>query len=486
MTTFAVNQTATSTALVQSIPSSSPVDEGELLYYVGSYACSPSLDMPLLISFFDDFLKKTDNTLQAVLTYAVFNLHAANSLDSPSGPAQSPVPNTMPSPPNSIGAMFHANLSSYIFTPNLLHTERANINSSWLTVANASQPDPSYYSSEVSAGSTVSSPNGWPSESFLQFENTWRLVLGIENIDPQLTSYNYDEDQDVIFPKGVLSQYPSSATISINEGISKCFFDPNNASLAAANSSWAVNVISLDAQSLTVNSSTSLSAQNSISSDTACGISAILNSTLGDITADLDIKPYQGFLYDTVWSWAYGEPKDDAEAPSDGGDKPSSDFRCAALNGTDSRWRVTRCQNLYYGACRTHGLPYSWQLTAGQDTYANANQNCPPNASFAVPRTALENHHLLKTVQRIKIPMVWVDLNSMDVEHCWVSGANSSCPYEPIPSHSGSAIIVPTVAAIVIIVLALLTVLIKCGSNRAKSKKRRRVYDGWDYEGVPS
>jgi len=83
---------------------------------------------------------------------------------------------------------------------------------------------------------------------------------------------------------------------------------------------------------------------------------------------------------------------------------------------------------------------------------------------------------------------LWLDFNDLDVQSCWVVGVNSRCPYGRSAEASMSAqIVVPTVAALIVLVLALLTLLIKCGANRRQARsRRRRGVTGWDYEGVPS
>lgn len=492
LTTFALDQTATSTATAFAITSSPTSNRDEVLYLVGSYVCSASLDLPFLIGFLDDFLKRTENTLQAVITYIVFSIRVAKPLEKPQGPAVRPDPARLPSSADLIGVSLNANLSSYLFTPTLLSSERSDLNSSWLTAPNSSQPDPSYYTSQIGRGDTISSPNGWPSESFMVFENNWRLILGTDFIDPQLGEYDFEQDQNYLFPPGFLSNYSETTQAPGGSGPEACPFDPNKSSPATANSSWAVETQPLDGGRLETNSSQGLANLYKIANLTACGTSQVLNNTLGGTTADESIEPYQEFVFASAWNWAYGEPRGDSQAPAESeseNDGPSSDFRCAVLNGNganEGRWSVGFCHDRHLGGCRTNGLPYSWQLTTQEDIYGDVSEHCPNNASFAVPRTALESRYLLEVLHNTNTTAVWIDFNSVDAEYCWVSGANSTCPYKAQPSHGDNDIIVPTVAAIIIIVLALLTVLIKCGSNRIKSKKRRRVLDGWDYEGVPS
>lgn len=72
-----------------------------------------------------------------------------------------------------------------------------------------------------------------------------------------------------------------------------------------------------------------------------------------------------------------------------------------------------------------------------------------------------------------------------------MGGANATCAYE---NSSGSddyirtrTILVPTVAALIVLVLTALTVFVKVAGNRKFRKRtRRRAKNGFVYEGVPS
>lgn len=72
---------------------------------------------------------------------------------------------------------------------------------------------------------------------------------------------------------------------------------------------------------------------------------------------------------------------------------------------------------------------------------------------------------------------------------CWVEGVNSTCPYvSRTDTNKVRIVVVPTVAAVAIFLLAALTFFVKCAANRREDKRgrRRRNVGGWEYEGVPS
>jgi hypothetical protein len=67
-------------------------------------------------------------------------------------------------------------------------------------------------------------------------------------------------------------------------------------------------------------------------------------------------------------------------------------------------------------------------------TYSFAGQACQDPYSFAAPRTALENSYLTQAMRGSHRDYdehgVWVDLNSLDFNGCWVMGdPNATCPY---------------------------------------------------------
>ena len=83
---------------------------------------------------------------------------------------------------------------------------------------------------------------------------------------------------------------------------------------------------------------------------------------------------------------------------------------------------------------------------------------------------------------------VWINFNSLNLQTCWVAtGPNGTCPYyDDSRATQSRQVLVPTIAAIIVLILTALTLFVKCSANRRNSKNRRRGEGGWDYEGVPS
>jgi hypothetical protein len=83
---------------------------------------------------------------------------------------------------------------------------------------------------------------------------------------------------------------------------------------------------------------------------------------------------------------------------------------------------------------------------------------------------------------------IYVDFNSIDVTSCWVTGGpGAKCPYESDPQQlEHRTVLVAAIAGIVILIITALTLFVKCNANRRNSRRRKRVIEGWEYEGVPS
>jgi hypothetical protein len=187
-----------------------------------------------------DYFQKTENTLDAHLVYVVLNIHAAASNQSPTQPA--PAPANLPEPPNILGSEFSGNLSAYLYTPENLDSDRVNLNSSWYTVAERYRPVEGYYSTETNAYGVLSTEDGWPSESYIEFSKSRRLLLSYGAVDPQMAQYNFSGDTVTIFPNGYIQDIQTDVAASANGTITNgCFLRNNTDDLSQVNSSWAVD-----------------------------------------------------------------------------------------------------------------------------------------------------------------------------------------------------------------------------------------------------
>jgi hypothetical protein len=455
------------------------------LIQAGGYSCTNSIDLPVPAAVLAEFLASTANTLEAVMTHLDLNLHIAASPLNPSPQALNS--SSLPAPRELISGLLNMNLSSYLYTPTLLREDRANLNASWFSGANAIQSV--YLNTTKNSRNELMTDNGWPSESVVELRRAYRLLASYGQIDPQLSSYNFSGDESVIFPQNAFlnnRQIQYSQSGSINQG---CFFDSSVTSILGQNNSWAVSTQILVPSTATGFDNATIP---SVTNLTSCGISPLLNQTLLNTTADINAHPYQQFAYSSIWTWSPGEPRNvSSNEPN------AATLRCAAMDASQNgRWHVADCSERRYAACRVKNEPYVWKLSSSKGSYSTSVDLCAGDQTFSVPYTALENNYLLNALQshrsssEDKDPTIWVNFNSLDVAGCWVTGINTSCPYQSnTVDVRNRAVIVPTVGGIIVIVIAALTVFIKCAANRQntrRKKRRRRADDGWDYEGVPS
>lgn len=344
-----------------------------------------------------------------------------------------------------------------------------------------------------------STPDGWPSSKYIQLAKSDRAIMEYGSVDPQLATYDLAQDQDVIFPPGHLTTETQISVATNGSVTSGCLYKAGATEVSQANSSWATSNGMPVAYS-TSDDVTIHSLGDTIAGITRCGISPMLNSTLFGQTADVNVEPYRNVSLAAGWAWAIGEPEG---ANSGGGTQgvPSFD-RCAVIDlSLGGRWRATNCTEKRRAACRVGNSPFEWAISNSTAEYNFVSGMCPAGSSFAVPRTGLENTYLyeflLSQPQSIINPEsttdlsqreIYIDFNSIQVTSCWVSGGpGASCPYASDPQElERRTVLVAAIAGFVILVITALTLFIKCNANRRNSRRRKRVIEGWEYEGVPS
>ena len=448
-----------------------------------SYTCSSSINLSAFTSLLLDFIQRSETTVGAHMIYLALNIHAAPS-------ASTSVAATAPSssyPPSSSspGSYFRGPLAEYLYTPSQLLQDRANLNDSWYTVARNLQPDPAYFITKVGPGNIHYTPDGWPSEGFVEVSKGKRLFVGWGTIDPQMQGYKLDGDSGIVFPSGYIQSSLKVSGSTLGQVNTGCYFDASETNLAKVNSSWSFSSGVEGFSYPTANTASLEPTLNLFSNLSSCGINPFVNWTILNWTASQDFSPYQRVAQGTTWSWAAEEPLNYTGNDSDSG----STFRCAFMDATSNgRWRVRQCSENYYGACRDYNEPYSWRLTSYPTTYNLSSQLCPLNSSFGVPRTGLENAYLyakIRNQQDISGKGIWVDFNSLHIEGCWVSGGqNATCPYYVRTDlENRRVVLVPLIGALIVLLIAALTVFVKCNAQRRLSRRKRRREGGWDYEG---
>lgn len=477
--TLGGSATASTTLPPQSTSTTVPSD----LISLGQYACSPSIDLPILAAVLDSYFENTSNTLEAFLVYLRLNLHAAalSGSSNSTGPLNS---SSLPGSQEFISSLLAANLTSFLYTPSLLARERADVNATWFRANGDAQPLPGYYDL-THLGDHSSSEDGWPNEIYLEFEEQRRLLVEFGTIDSSMANYDASQDNNTVFPQYTLHNDRTNVEFTSSGDVEAgCLYDPNSSTLADNNNSWATYDFTEFPVAQDYDFATEPIMQ--VANLTSCGISAYLNTSVFNTTADANIGNYDDFLRSASWAWQYGEPR---IVPKD--EDNSDRVRCAAMDSSlNGRWRVVDCTDRHYAACRNNDEPFTWHISFSKSLYTASNEICDEGQSFGVPFTPIENRHLFQAMQR-ELPnddLIWVNFNSLDVGDCWVVGVNNTCPYQNrTQDNDGRKIIVPLVAAIIVFIVTALTLFVKCAANRQTSKKRRRRKGEMDfpYEGIP-
>jgi len=460
------------------------------LYQIGQYQCTSSVDLGFVGHILSDYFSATGYNTNATINFLILNLHAAAN---PSGNDPTLEPSDLPSTGNFVADVLNSTLFSYLYTPEAIRSDRANLNDSWYAAHTLFQPDRAYLDLHTLPDGNLETYSGWPTEGYLEFYRFKRLLIGYGSIDQQMSGYDVSLDGATIFPPGYLSAVDPISPTASGTVAGGCFFDANTTSVSATNNSFAIIEYEFSPNSQT-DFSTLLAEDNNA---TSCGASPLLNQTLFNVPANVNATAYNQFVGDTIWSWYVynGEPYD--SSPPD--NNSNTGDHCAVMNlTTRGKWHTTSCNERHYAACRIGSQPYLWAPTEMSGPYDAVSRVCPANSTFAAPRTALENAYLLSAMQSahssgdldMDDTSIWVNFNDLDVSGCWVAGTNQTCPYVQRTGNTAREVTVPTVAAVIVFVLVALTLFSKVAANRVSNKRRRsrkRMGDGgWDYEGVPS
>ncbi|EFQ91672.1 hypothetical protein P3342_006003 [Pyrenophora teres f. teres] len=463
-----------------------PSSNGPPILQVGSYNCTSLMTLVLLTGILHDFLETTSTTTGASITMFTFNVHAAASLSEPDAPAPKLTPNQLPVSGQLLSNVLQGNLSDKTFTPSLLSNQRANLDNSWFDVSWNNLPLNGYYETLKNGQNQRFTKSGWPTEAFMEFQQFYRVVASYGTVDTQMSLYNIGPDLDYMFRPGTIIEEAATSLAADGRVTSGCLFTANEDTITpTTNSSFALT----SAPPLSIAANPDLSSPiPSITNLTACGLTTLLNQTLANTTADKNPLPYAAYVHSTLWTFAPGQPLNASEGSTD-----PNENRCVVMMKSPypSRWRVTNCGEAHRVACHDPHKPYNWHISSNATPYANATSFCGSPAEFSVPHTPLENAHLFDAFQNTAPTddAVYINLNSLNVRDCWVVGLNGTCPYLPSTDTDRTRIVVvPTVAAVLIFLFAVLTFFVKCAANRRENRRgrKRRLVDGWEYEGVPS
>lgn len=255
---------------------------------------------------------------------------------------------------------------------------------------------------------------------------------------------------------------------------------------------------------------------SSISSYISCGLIPLVSAP---ISAD-NISSLIPLANSAIWSWAPDQPLPASDQPSN---SPTVN-RCAVLDVYG--WRVANCYDVYPTLCSflpldpsepyspqhdnqtlDQTLLYSW-VFGRPSTYYDAESSCPRSApisspdgsfqrslplQFATPGSALQDTSVrLQLAANGSVPYpIWIDLNSISISDCWVSGGPlAACPYDPDHWNRNKVALLSVAVTITFFLLVVIFFLqitkIPVRHNERRWKRLVSKFTESQYEGVPS
>ncbi|AET37833.1 Mtc6p Ecym_2077 [Eremothecium cymbalariae DBVPG len=231
-----------------------------------------------------------------------------------------------------------------------------------------------------------------------------------------------------------------------------------------------------------------------------CGYSPIIANNY-DLSNISGIVP----LIQSAISWPWSDELSIASDNSKSISKSLTD-RCASFSYNASTqagyWKLSNCYERLKVICSSKDQPHMWhlndsfnQLEASENTYFSSFDSavCPENYQVGLPKTPMERISLQKYLADVGSPDAdfWIDLNSISVKNCWVTGGPlARCAYVTfIPTRSFSRMFYP--ACVVLLIITLIIILldlvrIPIQDNRKGWKRIVNTYAKSEIEGVPS
>ncbi|KAK9462360.1 uncharacterized protein V1516DRAFT_670058 [Lipomyces oligophaga] len=370
-------------------------------------------------------------------------------------------------------------LSNYVYTRQQLDLDRDTPHITW--------------------NSTGSSSKGWPLLENMIFHGFYRIVFSFGNIELDSDIYNTAKDVQVIFPASDIpwagkttvtysTAFSASQKTSLLSPVCKIQTGSGLVHVASSGANVAPSFL------LAADTSDNRFSASVLTQYMKCGFNPVLNATLSNAdpeTLALDIVDYlHTNLVVGRWAWSTNEPIQISSTDETHGSVSGVLYRCASLSS--SGFTVSNCYDKFYVACRVSKRPYSWVLSQKKSNYFSASSACSGNSLLSIPRTPLQNS-VLQSIrsQAVGSASIWVDLNSLSVPNCWVTGGpGATCTYESSDTRESREIVIPTVAAIIVaVILALMLCSRLLGTRRLKNRSIRRraikKFDDAEYDGVP-
>lgn len=200
-----------------------------------------------------------------------------------------------------------------------------------------------------------------------------------------------------------------------------------------------------------------------------------------------------------IWSWGAGEPISTHTATTQDSVSLVA-YNCAILEyfrlNNSVSWRVANCYDSNPGLCRYADHAFEWEVTDADDTYfafdQHSGSHCSEKYNFALPRTPLELTSLVMYLEKSRTQdlEIWIDLNSIAVSDCWVSGGPyATCPYQKVVSHRNFVAMLTPVTVCCFVILLIVSYLnllrVPIHSNRKNWRKVVNELSKTELDGVP-
>ena len=149
---------------------------------------------------------------------------------------------------------------------------------------------------------------------------------------------------------------------------------------------------------------------------------------------------------------------------------------------TEEGWEVSNCYEKYLFACQNKLSRNEWKLnnSTKRNYFDIDDDDCPEGYFFSLPRLNIEMLSLMTTVKQENVNYpIWIDLNDITVENCFVSGGPyAQCPYqETVTTDKFVRMIAPSfVVAMVVLVLIFIEKVFRktpIQTNRKRYWKRQ-------------
>lgn len=239
--------------------------------------------------------------------------------------------------------------------------------------------------------------------------------------------------------------------------------------------------------------------ENDIKSQVSCGYFPIVSNKY----TTANISMLQNLTGPAIiWSWGQDEPIQTNSSRHHGKVTDLTAENCAAFDymlfNSTSQWVVENCYDHKRALCRSQNNTFEWLVTNNKDAYFEMDgyrgeTKCPIGYSFSKPSTPLEQSAIMMYLKEENLidGSLWIDLNSISVANCWVSGGSyAQCPYQRVvATRNFVAMMVPvTICAFLLLCLAFYLSLLRMpiNDNRHKWDKVVSNYAKTETEGVPS